>query len=222
MHEPPPADITPSEFETFVTKMFSSASSIVNKLKVTQHEKIVGTDGTYDFDCTVRYEFMNVEFLVLVEAKLHSNPIKRELVQVLYQKLLSVGAHKAVMVSTAPYQQGALTFAKTHRIALLQLRDGLCDFVLHMDYLEDPPSRRFHSPNLHGFVYELERSLDSVKLLHDDGFSDEYNVAEYLLGVPCHCTIAAQDTNDSLLLNRYGLRPVIRSPTCPVHGARER
>jgi hypothetical protein len=102
-----PADITPAEFETFVAELLGSTSPLVDHLRITLHESIAGPDGTYDFDCTVRYELMGLEFLVLVEAKRNSNPIKRELVQVLHQKLLSVGAHKAVMVSTAPYQQVA-------------------------------------------------------------------------------------------------------------------
>jgi hypothetical protein len=53
---------------------------------------------------TVRYQFGGLSILVLVEAKLHKNPIKRKLVQVLYQKVQRAGAHKGVMVSTAPYQ----------------------------------------------------------------------------------------------------------------------
>lgn len=80
--------------------------------------------GTFDFDATARYQFAGMSFLVLVEAKLHKNPIKRELVLVLYQKILSVGAHKGVMVSTAPYQAGAVAFAKTHGIALVTVTEG--------------------------------------------------------------------------------------------------
>jgi Restriction endonuclease len=59
---------------------------------------VEGRDGTYDFDATVRYELAGVAFLILVEAKLHKNPIKRETVQVLHQKLQSVGAQKGAGV----------------------------------------------------------------------------------------------------------------------------
>ena len=61
---------------------------------------------------------------MLVEAKLHKNPIKRELVQVLYQKVQSAGAHKGVMVSTAPHQTGAVRFAQVHGIALATVTEG--------------------------------------------------------------------------------------------------
>jgi hypothetical protein len=43
-----------------------------------------------------------MDFLMLVEAKRHKNPIKRELVQVLHSKLRSVGAHKAAMIAPRP------------------------------------------------------------------------------------------------------------------------
>jgi hypothetical protein len=69
-----------------------------------------------------------MDFLIVVEAKLHSNPIKRELVQILQSKAQSVGAHKAVMVSTAAFQSGAIAFATTHRIALVRMTEGRYTF----------------------------------------------------------------------------------------------
>lgn len=92
---PHPA-ITPAEFEQFVAgELLGAAGSEVADLVVTPHEKITGVDGAYDFDTTVRYRFAGMAFLVIVEAKLHRNPIKREQVQVLQQKIHSVGAHKS-------------------------------------------------------------------------------------------------------------------------------
>jgi len=41
---------------------------------------------TLDFDATVRYQLAGMSFLVVVEAKLHKNPIKRELVQILSRR----------------------------------------------------------------------------------------------------------------------------------------
>lgn len=122
----PPADLTPAEFEQFVTSLFDAlkVSGAVVNLRVENHEVIRGVDGTYDFDATVRYELGGMDFLILVEAKRHKNPIKRETVQVLHQKLQSVGAHKAVLVSTAPFQQGALDFALVHGIALVTVTEG--------------------------------------------------------------------------------------------------
>jgi len=122
--------ITPAEFEEFVAgELLGSAGSEVDDLAVTLHEKITGADGVYDFDATVRYRFAGMAFLVVVEAKLHRNPIKRELVQVLHQKIHSVGAHKGVMVATSPYQTGAVEFAKAHGIALVTVMESRLVFA---------------------------------------------------------------------------------------------
>jgi hypothetical protein len=75
---------------------------------------VPGSDGSYDFDVTVRYGLAGMSFLVVVEAKKHRYPIERELVHVLHQKLTSVGARKAVMISSAPYQSGAVKGANAH------------------------------------------------------------------------------------------------------------
>jgi hypothetical protein len=98
----PPPDITPEEIEEYVAQLLSSTEPLVDNLTVMIHDKIEGSDGAYDFDATVRYQLAGMSFLVLVEAKRHKNPIKRELVQVLHQKVQSVGGHKGVMISTAP------------------------------------------------------------------------------------------------------------------------
>lgn len=114
----PPADITPTEFEHFVVQTLESTDSLIENLVVTLHDKLMGAGGEYDFDGTVTFSWGGMEFLVLVEAKHHKNPVKRELVQVLHAKLHDVRAQKAVMIATAPFQRGALAYAKTYRIAL--------------------------------------------------------------------------------------------------------
>jgi len=132
----PPADITPVEFEEFAATLFKSgaAEAGATDIRVQLHEVIEGADGSYDFDATVRYELAGMDFLVLVEAKAHRHPIKRELVQVLHQKLQSVGAHKAVLISTAPFQSGALGFALAHGIALVTVTEGRFTFETKSAY----------------------------------------------------------------------------------------
>jgi len=39
----------------------------VDSLDITLHEVVVGPDRTYDFDATVRYRLLGMDFLVLVE-----------------------------------------------------------------------------------------------------------------------------------------------------------
>ncbi|MGL5826430.1 MAG: restriction endonuclease [Nocardioides sp.] len=132
----PPADITSVEFEEFAATLFKSgaAEAGATDIRVQLHEVIEGADGSYDFDATVRYELAGMDFLVLVEAKAHKHPIKRELVQVLHQKLQSVGAHKAVLISTAPFQSGALGFALAHGIALVTVTEGRFTFETKSAY----------------------------------------------------------------------------------------
>jgi hypothetical protein len=120
----PAAAITPAEFERFVVDLLGCSAPIVDGLDIRLHDRITGVDGTYDFDATVRFSFGGMNFLVVVEAKRHKNPIKRELVQVLHSKMASVGAQKAAMVSTAPYQCGAVDYAKIHGIALARVTEG--------------------------------------------------------------------------------------------------
>jgi hypothetical protein len=188
----PEPEITPSEFEEFVAgQLLGSAGSEVSDLSITVHEKITGADGTYDFDATVRYQLLGMSFLVLVEAKRHKNPIKRELVQILYQKVQSIGAHKGVMVSTAPYQTGAVVFAKTHGIALVTVTEGRFLYETR-DALPSPrmsreeAAQRFGHSTFVGRYYGLgdEPGSTRVVLMSPDNAEYPRHVAELLLGRP--------------------------------------
>jgi len=120
----PSAEMTAEEFEVFVFEEFEQTRPHVDDLRVTLHDVVQGVDGLYDFDATIRYTLAGLDFLVVVEAKRHKHPIKRETVQTLHSKIRSVGAHKGVVVSTAPFQQGALVFASVHNIALVTITEG--------------------------------------------------------------------------------------------------
>jgi Restriction endonuclease len=120
----PPAEMSFDEFERFVTELLGVTGRDLEDFRVTPHEIIRGVDGEYDFDITVRFRVLGLEFLVIGEAKRHANSIKRELVQVLHDKATSVGAHKAVLISTAPFQRGAIKYAKVHGIALVYVTEG--------------------------------------------------------------------------------------------------
>lgn len=183
----PAADITPTEFEQFVVELLKSVSPSLEAFEVTLHDKIQGADGLYDFDATVRFEFGGMRFLVLVEAKRHNNPIKRELVQVLHDKLRSVSAQKAAMIATAPYQRGALEYAKKHGIALATVTEGR--FTFETKSVDDVPTMsrqqaadRFGLPDFVGHAYRQGEQPTStyVTLL-----STEYpnHIAEALFGV---------------------------------------
>ncbi|MEU9841185.1 restriction endonuclease [Actinomadura sp. NPDC048032] len=179
--------VTPAEFEEFVAdRLLGSAAPHVSGLSVTLHEKVAGSDGTYDLDATVRYRFAGMDFLVVVEAKHHRNPIKRELVQVLHQKVQSVGAHKGVMVSTATYQSGAVAFARAHGIALVTVTDGRFLFETRDVAPTEGPAGSGPPPFLvhcHAFPGGGPGTSRVVLMAPDD---DDYprQAAEILLGCP--------------------------------------
>lgn len=137
----PPADISPEEFEVWVGELLESASGNLEGVRITVHDKVVGTDGAFDLDATIRYQWAGMDFLVIVEAKRHTHPIKRELVQILHSKVQSTGAHKGVLFSTAPFQRGALEFAKVHGIALVHVTEGRFTFETKAQEPISPPSR---------------------------------------------------------------------------------
>lgn len=183
----PPADITSDEFEAFVTELFQATADQLEELTVTPHEKIVASDGTYDFDATVRFDWAGLSFLVLVEAKRHKDPIKRELVAVLHQKIHSVGANKGVMISTSPYQRGALQFAKQHGIALATVTEGR--FTIEAKAAVKPPvmsreeAREYGLETFVGHVYSEGSEPGSTNVTLLSPRYPEY-VAEHLLSLP--------------------------------------
>jgi len=67
--------------------------------------------------------------LVLIECKYHKNPIKREVVQVLLDKLRATGAQKGIVFSTVKFQKGAIEFAQAHGIALVMVANGKTMYV---------------------------------------------------------------------------------------------
>ena len=73
----------------------------------------------------------------MVECKHHKNPIKREVVELLFACLRAVGGHKGVIYATAPFQRGAVKYAQTHGIALIQIADGRVSYEVKSR--ETPP-----------------------------------------------------------------------------------
>lgn len=126
-------------------------------------------DGTYDFDATVRSEMAGITFLVLVEAKRHKDPIRREHVQVLHSKLQSVGPQKAVMISTAPYQSGAVTYARTHGIALVTVTGGRFTYqtkaAMDVPYpIREQAADWFGLPTFVGHCYGGSENSDAIQI----------------------------------------------------------
>jgi hypothetical protein len=119
-----PLSMSPSEFERYTVHLLGQMVQAVENLTVTFNEEIETPDGTYDIDATARFRLAGMDFLVLVECKRHSHPVKRDVVAILKDKVRSAGAQKGVVFSTAPFQSGALRYASRHGIGLVHVTDA--------------------------------------------------------------------------------------------------
>jgi restriction system protein len=87
--------ITSAQFEQEVKTYLESTSGKLKEFQTEHRESIDGHDGTYEIDITARFSIFGADFPVLVECKHHKNRIKREHVQVLHGKLVTLGAQKS-------------------------------------------------------------------------------------------------------------------------------
>lgn len=104
-------------------------------------EELSANDGLYKIDVTARFEALGVEFLILIECKHHRYPIKREVVQILYDKIRATGAHKGILFATVGFQRGAIEYAKSHGIALVRIVEGKLTYEVKANIgpVEPPP-----------------------------------------------------------------------------------
>ncbi len=116
--------ITSVQFELQVKRFMESTAGKLKDFQTVHRESMDGQDGTYEIDITARFKIFGADFLVLVECKNHKNHIKREHVQMLHAKQLSLSAQKAMLFATTPFQDGAVEYANQHGIALVQLASG--------------------------------------------------------------------------------------------------
>ncbi len=124
-----PVTLTPKQFEEEVESLLIKLGVGLVEFKVQRLENIDASNGSYEIDVTARFDALGVNFLVLIECKHHKNPIKRDVVQVLFDRLRAVGGHKGMVFSTARFQRGAIEFAKAHGIALVRIADGRTSFA---------------------------------------------------------------------------------------------
>ena len=121
-----PMTLTPKEFEETVAEWLRAAWDGHGTIRVSHRDTRQGLAGDYEIDVTVEFEaFEGAAFVVLVECKRHSENVKRDMVMMtLKAKKDDLGAHKAMMFSTAGFQSGAIVYAEKHGIATVQVQDG--------------------------------------------------------------------------------------------------
>ena len=135
-------EMTPTEFEINALLILQQQLKGIEKCKF-EHNKIVkASDGNYQIDGYIEISLMGIIYKTFVECKHYKNSIKREHVQLLYDKLKSCGAHKGILISSSNFQSGAITYATQHGIALIQLTEAgseyhtrsMCDMVLESNF----------------------------------------------------------------------------------------
>jgi restriction system protein len=116
--------VTPEKFEQMVVEYLHSIGRSLKGFRVRHQSPVASPDGEFEIDAVATFEALGGEYLVLVECKHHKNPIKRELVQVLSDKVSSARAQKGMLFSTASFQRGAIDYALSRRIALVHFTEG--------------------------------------------------------------------------------------------------
>lgn len=121
----PDLEISATEFERWVRNWIVKQGGELTSLEVTHNVKVEAYDSTYQIDVLAKFHaFAGAEFTVLIECKKYRNAVERELVQVLHDKVRSVGAHKGMLFTTSGFQSGAIKYARAHGIALVSITDG--------------------------------------------------------------------------------------------------
>ena len=118
------SQITPTEYELFVKEFLIDQGQGLQNFTIKHNIISNQKDGDYQIDVYAEFKSLDVSFKVLIECKKHKDPIKREVVQLLFDKIRATGSHKGIIFSTSVFQSGAVTFAQEHGIALVTMVDG--------------------------------------------------------------------------------------------------
>lgn len=136
--------VTPEDFERIVVEYLRSLDDLKD-FDVRHRAVMEGPDGEFEIDAVATFEALGAEFVVLVECKHHRNPIKRELVQVLRDKVRSVNAHKGMLCATAPFQKGAIEYALSQSLALVHFVEGGPIYESRDRSADDGPCHEFEA-----------------------------------------------------------------------------
>lgn len=131
------ADIDATEFEEFCLDTLNAYAQRegLNNFSISHNQKVETFDSTYQIDLLAEYTALRCKHKVVVECKKHSRSIERSIVTDLYAKTQSIGAQKAILISTSGFQKDAVKYAGAHGIALWQICDG---FIKHVVASAEP------------------------------------------------------------------------------------
>lgn len=131
----PNLELTATEFELLVRDWILKQGGELKSLEIKHDVKVEAYDSTYQIDVLEKFQaFAGAEFIVLIECKKYRNAVERELVQVLHDKVRSVGAHKGMLFTTTGFQSGAIKYATAYSIALVSIINGAATYETRSAY----------------------------------------------------------------------------------------
>lgn len=148
--------ITPEEFEVFCMKLFQEYAKKENLKDFNIEHNVIKAayDGNYQIDVLAGFTAMGVRHRVLCECKQLSSKVKRERVEMLENRLNSLGYNKGILLSTRGFQSGAVQYANAHGVALIQVYDHSHVAVSHSGGPEEIGDDAFKYIEDHWPMYE--------------------------------------------------------------------
>lgn len=152
-----PMHVTPREYELAVKRIIDASAESLVSYESKHLQTLAGADGEYTIDVVAKFTALGAAFTVLVECKHQGRRVERQDVQVLWAKLQSLGAQKAMLFSVSGFQEGALEFAATHGVALVQFASGNTSWFTKSAGPPSPPPRWANIPQFVGWWHEGNR-----------------------------------------------------------------
>lgn len=156
-------EMDPTEFERFCMNLLKKEFG--NEAKYSFSHNVIerSYDGKYQIDGEIIFLAGGLEFKILVECKRYKGPIERDVIEVLENRIKSIGAQKGIVITTSFFQSGALEYAKAHGIALVQVVDGKLNYQSRSEDGKIPSFIENMLPD-HLGVLEVQTSKNSVQL----------------------------------------------------------
>lgn len=137
--------VSPEQFEEMVVRYLRRRKGYLHEFEVQRRARISGPDGEFEIDAVASFAALGAQFVVIIECKHHRNPIKRELVQVLRDKVRSVSAQKGMLFSTSGFQRGAVEYAEKQGLALIHFTGVGVVFETRGDDISDLTIPKFEA-----------------------------------------------------------------------------
>ena len=123
------SEMSPTEFEEFCLDFVSKQLNGAKDISIEHDKKVDAHDGTYQIDGLIEFTIGCIRCKTILECKQYKNPVPREKIEILFNRLCSIGANKGILISTAGFQSGAIKYASEHGIALIQILDRCIKFI---------------------------------------------------------------------------------------------